>query len=328
MRGRKPVRPLAEVADAAVRVFTDKGFRPAGISDVAAALGLSHGALYTYVDSKQALLYLALLRTVRPDAVGSLTLPVTAPPPEEIVTLLESWVVSQASAAALPDTGRTEDELGALIDALYGFIERNRRALQLIAQCAADLPELANWYFVQTRRASLERIAEFLHKRIDAGELRPVPDVPAAARFINETIAWFAMHRHSDPDSAMLDDDACRRTVRHLLLAAFLPAADETALPARPPYRRAPSAGGGHRSATRTRRRSLPVSVFGSSGRNTIVSGVFDDRSRPLTHSRASSASPRPTTTSTSSISAGAMFSPPQMRVDAGGYLKWYDFHQ
>ena len=41
--------------------------------------------------------------------------------------------------------------------------------------------------------------------------------------------AWFAMHLHSDPDSAMLDDAACRRTVRHLLLAAFLPAASETA---------------------------------------------------------------------------------------------------
>jgi hypothetical protein len=27
----------------------------------------------------------------------------------------------------------------------------------------------------------------------------------------------------------MLDDDACRRTVRHLLLAAFLPVTSETA---------------------------------------------------------------------------------------------------
>ena len=33
MRGRKPVRPLAEVADAAVTVFAGRGFRQAGISD-------------------------------------------------------------------------------------------------------------------------------------------------------------------------------------------------------------------------------------------------------------------------------------------------------
>lgn len=222
------MRPLSEVADAAVTVFADKGFRQAGISDVSAELGLSHGALYTYVDSKQALLYLALLRTVRPDAVRSLPLPVTAPSSDEIVELLDSWLVGQAPQllvdhSSKPDARPAEVELGALIDTLYGFIERNYRALNLIEKCATDLPELTQWFFIQRRRASLELIGDFLRKRIEAGELRPVPDIPAAARYINETIAWFAMHRHGDADSAMLDDDACRATVRHLLLAAFLP---------------------------------------------------------------------------------------------------------
>ena len=225
MRGRKPVRPLAEVADAAVTVFTDKGFHSAGISDVSAALGLSHGALYTYVSSKDALLYLALLRAIEPDAVAGLAIPVTAPPAPEIVVLLKSWTASQTeSAGDGVAAGPAEQGLGALIDALYGFVERNRRAVQLIQQCAAALPELAQWWFVQQRRATVERIGDYLRERIEAGELRPVPDIPAAARFIVETIAWFAMHRHTDPDSAMLDDEACRRTVRHLLLAAFLPA--------------------------------------------------------------------------------------------------------
>ena len=228
MRGRKPVRPLAEVADAAVTVFADKGFRQAGISDVSAELGLSHGALYTYVDSKQALLYLALLRTVRPDALETLTLPVTAPPSEEIVELLESWLIGQAPPLLIdhsrePDARLAEAELGALIDALYGFMERNYQALNLIEKCATDLPELAQWFFVRRRRAALGLIGDFLRQQIEAGEFRPVPDIPAAARYINETIAWFAMHRHGDADSAMLDDDACRATVRHLLLAAFLP---------------------------------------------------------------------------------------------------------
>lgn len=225
MRGRKPVRPLAEIADAAVRVFIGKGFRDAGISDVSAALGLSHGALYTYVESKQALLYLALLRSVQPSAVDSLALPVTAPPPDDIVTLLQSWTASQNVDLSLFDTAGRDvaAELGAIIDTMYGFIERNRLTLQLIERCARDLPELAQWYFIQTRRSALDSLAKYLSTRIDSGDLRPVPDVPAAARYINETIAWFAMHRHGDADSAMLTDEACRATVRHLLLAAFLP---------------------------------------------------------------------------------------------------------
>ena len=226
MRGRKPVRPLAEVADAAIRVFTRKGFREAGISDVSAALGLSHGALYTYVDSKQALLYLALLRAVQPDAVHELPIPVTAPQTRDIVSLLESWTASQAAFSGLDSATRpvaqlTAADFGDVIDALYGFVERHRQVLQLVGRCAADLPELAQWYFVQRRRATLEQLGEYLRRRIAAGEFRPVPDVPTAARFIVETIAWFAMHRHGDQDSAMLDDDTCRRTVRQLLLNTF-----------------------------------------------------------------------------------------------------------
>jgi AcrR family transcriptional regulator len=228
MRGRKPMRPLAEVADAAVAVFAEKGYRQAAISDISAALGLSHGALYTYADSKQALLYLAFLRAIQPEAVNQLAAPVLAQPPQVIVALLESWVSSENSfpvtdAPSGPAPRLDGLDLAELIDALYAFMERNRRILDLLGQSAAELPELAKWYFVQRRRSTLELLAGYLEARIRSGEVRPVPDVPAAARFIVETIAWFAMHRHGDPDSANLDDDTCRRTVRHLLLAAFLP---------------------------------------------------------------------------------------------------------
>ena len=214
-----------------MRVFTDKGFRPAGISDVATELGLSHGAVYTYADSKQALLYLALLRTLDPDAVNGLAAPVAAPHPDEIVNVVRTWAARDGSVNALAEALDrpkqapeipVEQELQALVDQLYSFIERHRSTLQLVERCSAELPELAQWYFVESRRGTLARIGEFLSARIEAGVLRPVPDVPVAARFIVETIAWFAMHRHGDPDSAMLTDEDCRRTVRQLVPAAFL----------------------------------------------------------------------------------------------------------
>jgi hypothetical protein len=104
---------------------------------------------------------------------------------------------------------------------LYGFVEDNSLALRLFERCSADLPELAAWFFVETRRGLLEALGGYLRVRIDAGMLRSVPDVPVAARFIVETVAWFAMHRKGDPDSAMLGDDDCRRSVRDLVSAAF-----------------------------------------------------------------------------------------------------------
>lgn len=231
MRGRVPARPAAEVAEAAVRVFLAKGYQGAGISDVSAALGLSHGAVYTYAKSKEALLYLALLRLIRPESLPGLEIPVPTPTAEQIVALVDGWAAAESRSLTLVvDSAQSDqprrsrpvaEELGAIIDELYSFIERNRYLLSLVERCAADLPELAQYYFVQRRRALLETLAEYLRRQIEAGALRPVPDVPAAARFIVETIAWFAWHRVGDPDSAMLEDEACRVTVRHLLLAAF-----------------------------------------------------------------------------------------------------------
>ncbi|BCJ37095.1 TetR family transcriptional regulator [Actinocatenispora thailandica] len=227
MRGRVPARPVAEIAEAAARVFLASGYRAAGISDVATELQLSHGAVYTYAKSKAALLYLALLRLARPDALARLDIPVPTPTAEQFAAAVETGddPLPELTAA----TGRhrphvaVADELAAVIDELYAFVERNRHLLALVERCAPDLPELAQYYFVQRRRTLLAALAELLRRHLRSGALRPVPDVPAAARFVVETITWFAWHRLDDPDSTDLDDDACRRTVRHLLLAALLP---------------------------------------------------------------------------------------------------------
>jgi AcrR family transcriptional regulator len=232
MRGRVPPRPLKEIGEACVQVFLDKGYRTAGITDVAKALGLSHGAIYTYADSKQALLYLALVRVLEPEALETMDLPVKLPEPDRIVATVDRWAARQSGLDLLtepprrPDPGGAEQELGEVVEQIYDFIDKNRVILRLFERCSEDLPVLTQWYFVERRRGLLAALGEFLNARIEAGLLRPVPDVPTAARFIVETIAWFAMHRHGDPDSAMLTDEDCRRTVRHLVPAAFLPSGE------------------------------------------------------------------------------------------------------
>ncbi|HEX5114687.1 MAG TPA: TetR/AcrR family transcriptional regulator [Pseudonocardiaceae bacterium] len=232
MRGRVPARPLTEVAAVAGRVFMEQGYRAAGISDVSKGLGLSHGALYTYVDSKEALLYLVLLAAFEPSALDGLSLPVPAPPEPEIVDMTRRWTERHGRMAALLSavarrTKPVEVELGGIVDELYGFVEQHWRVLALVESCARDLPELAQLYFVRNRRTYIDVLTTYLDRRIRSGHLRPVPDTATAARFVMETIAWFAWHRRGDPDSAMLTDDASRATVRHLLLSAFLPAAPE-----------------------------------------------------------------------------------------------------
>lgn len=219
---------MSEIATAAARVFTVKGYKAAGISDVATVLGLSHGALYTYVDSKDALLSLAFLHLAKPDALDEMTIPVSTPGRAKIVDIDAQPAVpatSPALAAALDRRTRpVAEELGGIIDELYAYIEGHQELLALVESCARDIPELAEWHFVRGRRGLLGQLGDYLGRRIKSGHLPPVPDIATSARFIVETIAWFAWHRQGDPDSSMLNDDDCRRTVRHLLLAAFLPA--------------------------------------------------------------------------------------------------------
>ncbi|GLY44590.1 hypothetical protein Amsp01_106130 [Amycolatopsis sp. NBRC 101858] len=227
MAGRTPTRSLADVADAAARVFTQRGYREAGISDVAKALGLSHGALYTYVQSKEALLYVALAWAIGPELLDGLETPVRLSSEDEIVTLARRWTEAEefprlAAAMSRRRVESAREEFGEIVDELYGFIERNRGVLALVAQCARELPEMFQFWFVQRRRGLFEDLSDYLRKRIRSGHLRAVPDVPTAARFIAETVAWFAWHRLGDPDSAMLTDDQCRATVHHLLTSAFL----------------------------------------------------------------------------------------------------------
>ena len=53
-RRRKEARP-AEILDAALAVFAEKGFAAARLEQVAKAAGVSKGTLYLYFDSKEAL---------------------------------------------------------------------------------------------------------------------------------------------------------------------------------------------------------------------------------------------------------------------------------
>ncbi len=59
---RKEARP-AELLDAAVSVFAEKGFAAARLDDIAARAGVSKGTIYLYYDSKEAILR-ALIKAI------------------------------------------------------------------------------------------------------------------------------------------------------------------------------------------------------------------------------------------------------------------------
>jgi AcrR family transcriptional regulator len=223
-----PPDRLQHVARAACRVFIKKGYRRALLADVGRDLGLSHAVLYRYVENKQALFELALIYATDPGALKGLTVPLRAPPEGRPLELVKAWATDHAQypvlgAACGDNAADPVTELGGIIDECYAFVEHNRALLALIARSGLDIPELNDFFFHEVRASYIEQLTGYLRRRMAAGDLRPAPDAGVAARFIIESIAWFAWHRIGDPASETISDDQARVTVRDLLLAAFTP---------------------------------------------------------------------------------------------------------
>src|SRR5256885_2452591 len=100
---------------AGLRVFAERGYRKAQMSDVAAVMGVAQGTLYNYVESKEALFSLCLDRLLEPEGPMP-PLPVAAPPSEDVagrlrVRLQELWALprlEKALATRRPSDVRAE----------------------------------------------------------------------------------------------------------------------------------------------------------------------------------------------------------------------------
>jgi len=225
MPRRTPPSRLADIAEAARKVFTEKGYRRTLMTDVGHELGLSHALLYKFVESKEALFQLALLGAAAPERLSELVIPVPTPAPGEALRPLADWTAGNTSfplvkAALLTD--ECEDirrEFHGVVDEYYSAVEDNRGLLALLERSATDIPELAELYFGKSRRGQVDMLEQYVERRTRSGHLRRFPDTTLASQFIVETVAWFAWHRRDHPDPIEADDGAVRRSV-HLFLAA------------------------------------------------------------------------------------------------------------
>ncbi len=220
---------MRDIARAACEIFIAKGYRRALMTDVAERLELSHALLYRYVESKEALLELASRYAMDQNADLEAVVPLATPREGRFLELIRDWLAVQGAfpnlRAALErgPGGDATAELAGIIDELYEFIERNRLLLLLVESLADDYPGLERESVNDRKRGLSARVAAFLASRAASGGLRPLADPEIAARFLTESIAWFAQHRKRDPAAAMIDDQRARSMVRELLLAAFVP---------------------------------------------------------------------------------------------------------
>jgi AcrR family transcriptional regulator len=92
-RRRKEARP-AEIAQAAMAVFMEKGFAGTRLDDVAARAGVSKGALYLYFETKEDLFRAAVVETVLPNIEPVMAMVAAHPGPFEALAeaILQNFV--------------------------------------------------------------------------------------------------------------------------------------------------------------------------------------------------------------------------------------------
>ena len=223
---RRPERLLA-IVDAATEVFAQKGFAATQMVDVARMAGLSVGTLYNYVEGKEALLLLCAERPFVDISTGR-ELPARAPDRVELVSRLEETLTEHVRiptlerALASPlQVDQWDTPIVAIVGELFDLIASTRVGADAMERSAQDAPELAALFYLHVRVRLLNQLTQYL-ERVETKRHLPPPVRPQhAARFVLETVTWWARHRHRDPDPPSLNESEARE-VAVTLVVGFL----------------------------------------------------------------------------------------------------------
>ncbi len=220
---------IGDIVEITTKIMMRKGYRRTQMADVTTALGLSPGAIYRYVESKEALFDLVMKASVFDDfAPEQLELPVATPAPGATLAFLKQAVNaaggqgSLQAALAVDTPSDARAELAAIVNEIFVPLARYHRGLRILERSALEWPELSELWWGGLRQSIFEMLAIYLRRRAEQGLFHEFPDYEAAARLITEVNAYFAMHRHHDPNPTEMSDEDAKATALAAVLRAFV----------------------------------------------------------------------------------------------------------
>lgn len=156
---RKEARP-AELAEAALELFVEKGFAATRLEDVAARAGVGKGTVYLYFESKEALFKAAIEAAMTPaiEAAEALAERGDQSAAARLSEFVRGWwqMVANTSVGGLPKL--------------------------LIAE-SGNFPEIARWHYETIIRRAMRALGRIIEGGIASGEFRQVP-VDFATRIV------------------------------------------------------------------------------------------------------------------------------------------------
>jgi len=203
-----------DVARAALACFRRGGYRLTQIAHVSESLGISVGTIYRYVESKEALLLLAVM-----EASGQLPrdldLPLEVGGLDDVVALVRSEMLAHASWPILGralETRRPKDvrrEAEAIAGELYDSVFERAALVSLVDRCAHDIPELAELFDSKVRLPLLANLKAWaLRRRLVAADHPSLAE--GLTRGAMEAVVWLARNRREDRTATGIDDAAAR----------------------------------------------------------------------------------------------------------------------
>jgi TetR/AcrR family transcriptional regulator, cholesterol catabolism regulator len=153
----------SELTREAAWLFAQKGYHGTSIGDIAEALGVQKGSLYSHIKSKDDLLW---------------------------ETLGEGATAFHAALDAIPDDAAPAEKIRLALRGHLRVVAEQLDVATVFVQEWRYLEDARRDRFVAERRRYEERIRELLREGRDLGELRSDLDVGSAARLLLSAVNW------------------------------------------------------------------------------------------------------------------------------------------
>jgi AcrR family transcriptional regulator len=153
----------SELTREAAKLFAQKGYHGTSIGDIAEALGVQKGSLYSHIKSKDDLLW---------------------------ETLSEGATAFHAALDAIPDDAAPAEKIRLALRGHLRVVAEQLDVATVFVQEWRYLEDARRDRFVAERRRYEERIRELLREGRDLGELRSDLDVGSAARLLLSAVNW------------------------------------------------------------------------------------------------------------------------------------------
>lgn len=150
-RKRRPETRPSEILEAALDLFTERGFSATRLEDVASRAGLSKAAIYLYFKDK-----MSLLKALVQETVGA--------------------NIAMASGLIAQHRGPVEPVLRQLLVIMAGRMADGRlpQLIKLVISESRGHPEIGRWYLENVIGKALPLFQSLIEKGIASGEFRAV----------------------------------------------------------------------------------------------------------------------------------------------------------